>query len=186
MFFGPIEMIWDTMPKKIAMDLWKFAQYLQYTKIFVLPTSWTLSNIIIAYSDFFRVEAKRLKQFSPILSFVNFCFLCNLPSFITDVRKFSRGQKTIISVYCKYCPNFDGSVAYYFNLFAFTWKSAEYAIKMFESVHEDVKTKISVYWKYCVNFHGSIANLFWHRISDNFYWSKEHLNQVWKLYTKMH
>ena len=55
-----------------------------------------------------------------------------------------------------------------------------------ESIHEVVNTKISVYCKYCANFYGSIANFFWHRISDHFYWSKEHLHQVWKLYPKMH
>ena len=60
------------------------------------------------------------------------------------------------------------------------------AITMFESVNEVVKTKISMHCKYCANFHGSIANIFWHRISDHFYWSKEHIHQVWKLYPKMH
>ena len=55
-----------------------------------------------------------------------------------------------------------------------------------ESIHEVVNTKISVYCKFCANFYGSIANFFWHRISDHFYWSKEHLHQVWKLYPKMH
>ena len=45
-------------------------------------------------------------------------------------------------------------------LVCFYLKKSEYAIKMFESVHEVVKTKMSVFCKYCANFHGSIAIFF--------------------------
>ena len=40
--------------KKNCNGPMKIAQYLQNTDIFVFTTSWTLSNIFIAYSDFFK------------------------------------------------------------------------------------------------------------------------------------
>ena len=97
--------------KKFAMDPWKFTQYLQYTEIFVFTTSWTLSNIFIAYllaiGGHWRLLIANIVQItSSYLLYLKTCGIC-----ITDVRTFSRGQKTIISVYCKYCANLHGSIA---------------------------------------------------------------------------
>ena len=88
--------------KKFAMDPWKFTQYLQYTEIFVFTTSWTLSNIFIAYllaiGGHWRLLIANIVQI--LMVRCNLLYLKTSGVCITDVRKFLRGQKTIISVYC--------------------------------------------------------------------------------------